>query len=547
MGGEDRYAAAGNGPLASYVQQAEQGDLRVLPGVALSCATACQHVIGRLLAYQSILNNDANIDNITHFGGLESGNQLAGKFNIKVTQVSDDLRKTIGTLALIVDLFKAAGAAYRKVDADVEDEVKRLARVTSNPGKADIGYKKPKYEMPDASGKPTMPPGMTSPKERTVSGSPGMETPTIRPENPDNLSPAQLETFKHNINPETPGQAGLVWRFLAKDIAEAVTDLNERLGTITADSWSGLAAAAARLAVSTYGGHVAEVAKMMDQIGINLDYTARYLAVTKGAMPATFLGSPWCDLDEAYDAFRDVYVPGILASDASLPILPPFPGEAPKPMPNPKGNGDGKGGSGGGNNGNGNGGNGNGGGGNGSGNGGGNGGQQNTAQPDVLGPLVNALAQGLQMIPATMQGIGQLTQLLQNNAPAADINALLAQHPAVRQAIAGNPELKPLADKLGIRTADTRPAEPTVASKLFPRAAVPGQTADQPLIPASATQEQERRAAVSGAGVADPEDEVAEGRFRVPVIGASTGETVAAAPKTRAASTAELDPMAAEA
>ena len=103
--------------LAALGASAEDGSLRLEPGVAEACVAACEKFADDL---EALKLNTRWMSTPTAFGILASAQTLGGKFEAKAIGANglhDVLEQHIDTVHHLRDLFEKAGRAYRDADA----------------------------------------------------------------------------------------------------------------------------------------------------------------------------------------------------------------------------------------------------------------------------------------------------------------------------------------------------------------------------------------------------------------------------------------------
>ncbi|WP_225729922.1 MULTISPECIES: PPE domain-containing protein [unclassified Nocardia] len=321
-----------NSPWSGLAQQVRDQHVKVDINVAYDCASACAEMIGKLKAYQNKLQ-EANIK-LIDFGGLRSGNDLAGKFNSKAADLNNELDGHIRTLIDLGEMFKTAGKAYDTTDTGSGSTFDKLSNMMdmSKVGAANIKFDPGTYDgdytrsfgqwfwgdhLPDYSD-----------PVKTSGSKP--ESFTIVPEDPESMGYPEFYQLGKNIKAESAGNAGKIWDLLATKLDEAGINLQQKMKSLTADKWEGVGADQAIGAISKYGDNVHQLSNDMTAVAANLHYTAIWLHTTAGDMPDN--GSPhfWnhlYDICSYRNNFKDEYVKGLNNSVKGFPILtdPPTP------------------------------------------------------------------------------------------------------------------------------------------------------------------------------------------------------------------------------
>ena len=116
IGGVAAGAAQSQSEWAGLKAQATAGTLRMEPGVAEACATACE------VAHQSLRDELQNTQRLTRVDGLgswPSGESIARKFQDKSGVDTSSANSAVGVIRLhqrvlleMRDTFRAAGQAY---------------------------------------------------------------------------------------------------------------------------------------------------------------------------------------------------------------------------------------------------------------------------------------------------------------------------------------------------------------------------------------------------------------------------------------------------
>lgn len=179
---------------------------------------------------------------------------------------------------------------------------------------------------------------------------------------------------------------------------------------------------------------------------------------------------------------------------------------------------------------------------------------------------MNALSQGMQTVPGLLQSLGQYLAQHPVAAPI-DFDSFFEKFPQIKELIATNPELKPLADLLHIPAQDgatpvagevqpasaTSAVQPASMARLFPRAALPNVGGFA--LPGIGNVEKQLESAIrriadgvgleipgmpSGAGVPAATESGAGSTLGIPGVGAQdAAEPIAAQAESRDAGTSE--------
>ncbi|MCZ9327814.1 hypothetical protein [Nocardia farcinica] len=314
----------------------------VWPDAALQSANACSDMIAAIKGYKNLYDGQG-LGKFTgaQFGGLDSGGRLATAFNDRAVDIYEQFDKHIETLTDLVELFKAAGAAYKGTDHQSGDTLRRLGEVVGDPAAKNIPWTKPdqnaqngKFYFPKTmlnDSEPAVPKGLSQPPP-AVQFAP--VTVTVKPEEPESMSWSELYDLGQKIDVWPLMTVAPIWGEIADKSYDAAYDLYRKLQVITTDSWRSDGADQAVQAIGKYAESVVALSRGIQVMETNIEYTADWLHRTKTEMPSQPekpCGGP--SLGDYQAEFGKYYVTGALQSEKSFPMVsdPPGPGAPPPP------------------------------------------------------------------------------------------------------------------------------------------------------------------------------------------------------------------------
>lgn len=166
----------------------------------------------------------------------------------------------------------------------------------------------------------------------------------------DEWSPEELRDAAQSMSPATIDQVQRAWTALGTEGATAITSFSEAITGEIGQSWQGTAATNASGTVVTYKTTADGVQTKLDEVAGS--FQPIYDAASRlkgGAVPEVQPQSLWDDITpwktdtddehyrrhaEAVAAMNDIYRPGVVNTDSSVPVIPPLSEavEAPNPV-----------------------------------------------------------------------------------------------------------------------------------------------------------------------------------------------------------------------
>ncbi|MBF6133835.1 hypothetical protein IU501_12585 [Nocardia otitidiscaviarum] len=262
------------------------GWLKFDPTAVADAVELCSDVV-RQFRYFRRMAEDNKLDNLPKIGTLTSGDLLAQKLSDQGTELLTAFDNHIALLTDMADAFVAAGKAYIATETDNESEFANLnlddAKI--EPGVADLNLE-PTARQPELHSS-TYVQARYDPAER-----PGelddydgaKRSVDLSHRHKDSMQWHELYDLGQAMNIAPFGSAAGVWYDMSGWLDERLGNFRNEIQRLDS-RWSGVGAEQARQAVQAYVTDTEQLTAAMKVVGLNLDYTADWMAWTSQTMP----------------------------------------------------------------------------------------------------------------------------------------------------------------------------------------------------------------------------------------------------------------------
>ncbi|WP_306356527.1 MULTISPECIES: hypothetical protein [unclassified Nocardia] len=262
------------------------GWLRFDPTAVEDAVELCSDMV-RQFRYFRRMAEDDKLDNLPKIGTLTSGDLLAQKLSDQGTELLTAFDNHIALLTDMADAFVAAGKAYIATETDNESAFANLnlddAKIT--PGVADLNLE-PSARQPESHSS-THVQSRYDPAER-----PGelndydgaRRSVDLSHRHKDSMQWHELYDLGQAMDIAPFGAAAGVWYDMSGWLDERLGNFRNEIQRLDS-KWSGVGAEQARQAVQAYVTDTRQLTAAMKVVGLNLDYTADWMAWTSQTMP----------------------------------------------------------------------------------------------------------------------------------------------------------------------------------------------------------------------------------------------------------------------
>ncbi|MEV0252256.1 hypothetical protein AB0H76_37110 [Nocardia sp. NPDC050712] len=267
------------------------------------------------------------------FGGLGSGNRLAGKFFNAGRDYTGIIKDHKSILESLMNTFIAAGHLYKDNDETGKEAFDRIRK--ENP--RDRGDAPDKTALPDwskpAGSNPAAPPALPTDLNKFATQNPGTKGHDWTPVKPEGGNEISLETYNDMKTKLTSGaqniaNLGGLWKHMGKQLAIDAKIFTETVNQkLENGMWNTPAAHKANTAIKGYVQNVNELSGRMNLIASNLEHTSGRLSIFGANLPEPLSQTAVPEdrktaRNNAITAFNNQYVPAVNAASNAIPVLP---------------------------------------------------------------------------------------------------------------------------------------------------------------------------------------------------------------------------------
>ncbi|NKY60866.1 hypothetical protein [Nocardia flavorosea] len=337
------------GTITDLTGAVSDGRLEFDPADALKSANAARDLYNDLIGKADAVVT-AGLNDLSAFGTLNSGRELAEVFNDKANRLQMAINEHAKLARQLSDLFVAAGKAFDDAEDESSESFKGLNNFEfkENPGKyspsADgdkIDVNEPMDHWVHAGHNSKDPdkhdvPSFINDYQNIDDGS------VVTVENKDSVTFQELYDLGQAIEPQPVMDSATTWYHFGKDLDTTLSTFVDQIVVLNR-SWVGPAAQKAADAITAYQDNMDPLFTTISQISKLLEFTAEWLNHTKKWMPPNTDRHVGCNdrLDDYRDAFEKTYITGMKATAENMPLLD---GPLTKDEGHGKGGGEGSGG-----------------------------------------------------------------------------------------------------------------------------------------------------------------------------------------------------------
>ncbi|SUA76598.1 Uncharacterised protein [Nocardia otitidiscaviarum] len=277
-----------NSDWDSLTSGAEQsaGWLKFDPTAVEDAVELCSDMVRQFRYFRRMAEND-KLDNLPKIGTLTSGDLLAQKLSDQGTELLTAFDNHIALLTDMADAFVAAGKAYIATETDNESAFANLnlddAKI--EPGVADLNLE-PTERQPELHSS-THVRSRYDPAERPgeLNDYDGAKRSVdLSHRHKDSMQWHELYDLGQAMDIAPFGAAAGVWYDMSGWLDERLGNFRNEIQRLDS-KWSGVGAEQARQAVQAYVTDTKQLTAAMKVVGLNLDYTADWMAWTSQTMP----------------------------------------------------------------------------------------------------------------------------------------------------------------------------------------------------------------------------------------------------------------------